>query len=217
MKARLLPLMLLLGLFSYQSIAQCGLTVDAGQDQAVCFPGQSVTLNGSFTGDACGFIWDPIIGLSDPNSLNPSVTVLGNQTYTLSAVAFDPAAPNLVVNGNFEAGNTSFTSNYTYALPDGSLDEEEYTLVTVGSQARPEWGNCGDHTSGSGNMMAVNAATLGGVNVWCQTVPVAPNTNYIFSTWLVTLFPVSPAQLQFWINGMPFTPLSYDQGSLMIG
>ena len=46
-------------------------------------------------------------------------------------------------------------------------------------------------------------------SVWCQTIPVQPNTDYVFSTWVSTLAVGSPASLQFSINGAnlstPFT------------
>ncbi len=176
------------------------LVVDAGDDVTLCEPGQ-VQLEGSVIGDYCAFGWSPPFGLSDPNILDPTANVIvGSTTYYLSGYSFDPSAQNLVDNGGFENGNTGFTSAYGYQ-PVGDLNEENYDIVTTGNQARPEWSPCSD-VSGGGNMMAVNASTNGGVPVWCQTVNVQPNTPYIFSVWLVTLFPVSPAELQFTVDGL---------------
>ena len=61
--------------------------------------------------------------------------------------------------------------------------------------------NCGDHTSGTGNMLLVNGSPTPDENVWKETVTVTPNTNYAFSTWIQALYPPNPAQLQFSING----------------
>jgi gliding motility-associated-like protein len=61
--------------------------------------------------------------------------------------------------------------------------------------------NCSDHTTGSGNMLLVNGSPVPNVKVWTQTVPVTPNTNYAFSSWIQALYPPNPAQLSFSING----------------
>ncbi|TAD90635.1 MAG: gliding motility-associated C-terminal domain-containing protein, partial [Bacteroidetes bacterium] len=62
--------------------------------------------------------------------------------------------------------------------------------------------NCGDRTTGTGNMLLVNGSPTPNVVVWQQSVVVQPNTNYEFSTWLQALWPPNPAQLQFAINGV---------------
>lgn len=66
--------------------------------------------------------------------------------------------------------------------------------------------NCNAH-GGSGNMMMVNGSPTPDVKVWTQTVPVIPNTNYAFSTWIQSLWPPNPAQLQFSINDNDLGPL----------
>jgi len=68
-------------------------------------------------------------------------------------------------------------------------------------------------------MMIVNGASIPGTNVWCQTVSVIPNTDYDFSTWATSVYPISPAILQFSINGvllgapfvLPTTPCLWTQ------
>ncbi|MEO1260622.1 MAG: gliding motility-associated C-terminal domain-containing protein [Bacteroidota bacterium] len=174
--------------------------VEAGDDVILCESGQ-VQLNGSIQGDYCSFEWTPFFGVSDPNILDPLANAnIGSTTYYLSAYGFDPAAPNLVFNGDFESGNTGFSTAYTYQ-PNGDLNEENYRIANFGDEGRPEWDPCTD-LSGNGNMMLVNAATNGNIPVWCQTVNVQPNTSYVLSVWLVTLFPASPAELQFSVNGV---------------
>lgn len=93
---------------------------------------------------------------------------------------------NLIFNGDFEQGNVGFTSDYVY-------DSETLTqgIYTVGpSITNSWWGGCVDHTSGSGNMMIIDADCVGGgsgnagTNFWCQTLSVTPNTNYLFSVFL---------------------------------
>ncbi|MGA2753897.1 MAG: hypothetical protein ABSE53_09015 [Terracidiphilus sp.] len=90
---------------------------------------------------------------------------------------------NLVINGDFENGNTGFNTGYSIgdvANPGG------YAIGTNPSTAPGafgDWCNCGDHTSGTGKMMIVNGATDATLPVWEETVAVTPSTEYTFSYW----------------------------------
>lgn len=69
------------------------------------------------------------------------------------------AATNLITNGNFSAGNTGFTSEYTYNGVDGfgNLDEGSYGIVTNPNTIHSLWYGFTDHTTGTNpNMMVVN-------------------------------------------------------------
>lgn len=90
---------------------------------------------------------------------------------------------NLVINGDFENGNTGFTTGYT--LGDLSLPGTYFVgpNPSTAQGALGDWCNCGDHTTGKGNMMIVDGATSATWPVWEQTVSVAPSTNYTFSYW----------------------------------
>src|SRR5437868_13761019 len=94
-----------------------------------------------------------------------------------------PSGIELVVNGDFENGNTSFTSAYSYT-PNNST-EGQYWVATAAQV--PSWNgamwSAGDHTSGTGNFLLVNGSPSTGTDVWCQTLTVTPNTDYIFSAW----------------------------------
>ncbi|MCC6724155.1 MAG: gliding motility-associated C-terminal domain-containing protein [Saprospiraceae bacterium] len=179
--------------------AQCPITVDAGQDKFVCAPNGTVTLDGGISGDYLGFIWSPATGLSSPTSLSPLATVTGPATYTLTAQAFDPNATNLVSNGDFEGGNSGFTSNYTYTPQP--ITPGTYVLTTSPSIVNSNFPPCDDHTygNGTGNLMLINGAGSAGAQVWCQTIPVSPNTWYSMSAWTMCS-PISPPTLQFYVN-----------------
>ena len=85
----------------------CNETINAGPDQLLCHPGGTVNLNGFFSGNEISSLeWSPVAGLSDPLILNPTASVTQTTTYTLTIKA--PSGNNLVVNGDFEAGNTGF-------------------------------------------------------------------------------------------------------------
>jgi len=137
--------------------------------------------------------------MTGSNTLNPTVNVTQTTNYILTATALD-ASTNLIVNGNFEQGTTGFTNDYIYS-PGNLYPEGVYDVLTSPNAAHPDFPNCGDHTSGSGNMLAVNGAGTPGVDVWCQTVSVSPNTQYVFTAWATSLVASSPARLQFSING----------------
>ncbi len=179
------------------------LTVDAGDDLIICAPGQTVTLDGSVLEPISGVSWEPSTGMSDPNSLNPEVYVSSTTTFTLTAFGFG-ATTNLIVNGDFEAGNSGFISDYIYdpnASPTNILDEGFYAITNDASAVHSGFDPCSDHTGG-GNMMVVNGSGTPGTNVWCQIVAVSPNTIYEFSAWATSVNPGSPAILQFSINGI---------------
>jgi len=109
------------------------------------------------------------------------------------------------VNGNFTAGNTGFTSGYTYnptAPPPGTASiPGEYDLTTNPYLYNTAWPSMGDHTTGTGNMLAIDASTTAGVSFWCETIAVTPNTNYVFSVWSALFYPPLPS-IQITINGI---------------
>jgi hypothetical protein len=109
-----------------------------------------------------------------------------------------------VVNGDFEAGNTGFGSQYTYIAPAGQgtlYPEGLYTVDTNPNNVHNLWSSFGDHTSGHGEMMIVNGAPDANVIVWDEVINVAMNTTYYFSAWVASSHPSNPANLDFSING----------------
>ena len=156
-------------------LLSCNETINAGPDQLLCHPGGSTGLNGFFSGNEISSLeWTPASGLSDPMILNPAASVSQTTTYTLTIKA--PSGNNLVVNGNFEAGNSGFTSNYWYGNP--GLSPGGYSIQPNPLACNPGFSQCGDHTTGSGNMMVIDGSTTPGITFFCQTVPVIPNTEY---------------------------------------
>jgi len=128
-------------------------------------------------------------------------------TSTLLAFGTTSSASNLVVNGNFAAGDVGFTSAYTNVTPgsNGSscVPEGVYDIVTSPSACHGAWTSFGPPAgNGSPNMMAINGASVAGVGVWSETVSVLANTKYYFSTAVASNYPVSPASLDFSINGV---------------
>ena len=191
--------LILIIIYVNKTSAQCPVTVDAGDDQFVCASGDQTTLNGSISGSYLGFAWTPAAGLDNPMDLTPNATVTGPMTYTLNGFAEDPSAPNLVTNPGFEAGNTGFSSSFSYTpVP---ITPGTYFIATSPTIVNANFPPCDDHTygNGSGNMMILNG-TGNPADVWCQVIPVTSNSYYVMSAW-VTASPISPPTLQFSING----------------
>lgn len=108
-----------------------------------------------------------------------------------------PLTTNLIQNGTFSAGNTLFTSEYTYVTGTNSLQPEG--TYTVGNNPRNYHGSFCDMTTDSqrsqqgyagnsgGNMLIGNAATTGSKSLWKQTIAVKTQTDYVFTFWASSL------------------------------
>lgn len=166
-------------------------SVDAGNDVSIC-RGDSTQLSAS---GGLIYSWSPAAGLSDPNIGNPSASPASSTTYTVTSQV---PIGNLIVNGDFSAGNSGFTSSYTYTTTNTT--EGQFYVGPNAAAWNGGMATCGDHTNGTGNMLCVNGATTANVSIYCETVNVIPNTLYAFSTWLNTLSLGNLAQLQFSIN-----------------
>jgi gliding motility-associated-like protein len=198
--------------FLPNSDAQCDITVDAGPDIYVCAVPSQTQLDGSISGDYLSFMWTPLTGLSGANTLQPSVNVTQSTYYVLSASTAD-LSNNLVSNGDFESGNSGFTSDYIYN-PGDLVPEGVYDVLSNPQDDHPNFAPCIDHTSGSGNMMVVNGAGTPNQDVWCETVAVTPNSQFVLSAWVTTVVASSPAFLQFSINGVTVGPIFNAPGTL---
>lgn len=190
----------LLALSALTTHAQCNQfpTLNLGPDITLC-PGQQVTLN--------------LPNGYDYHNWNiggnvTSVTVSSTQQVILQV---QNVSTNIIVNGDFENGNTGFTSDYIVGTGGafGQLSNPgTYAVNTSPSNVHNNFSVCGDHTSGVGNMLIANGSSTPNSNVWCQTVTVTPNTNYNFSAWIGNaLNDPNISNLQFSINGVQLGPI----------
>ncbi len=123
------------------------------------------------------------------NNQYTSISIPG--TYSVST-SF--TTNNLVINGDFNNGNSDFSSSYTYSndlWPDGN-----YSITTNANLVHSNFTGTGD-----GNFMVVNGSTIAGTEVWCQNVVVDTETTYNFSSLVSTVANGNPSILQFSING----------------
>ncbi len=126
-----------------------------------------------------------------------------------SATAQLEVSNEMVTNGDFEAGDTGFITDY---LPSNNLSTGGQGgstggegLYAIGDDANDYhsnfWGDS-DHTSGSGNYMIINGKGSQYV-VWENAVDITllPGTNYYFSGWAMSLNSVgNDAQLVYEIE-----------------
>lgn len=172
----------------------------------ICEAGEPVGLLADTTYAA--YSWTPAVQLDNPTIARPTARPSQTTLYTLEAIS--SSGDNLIQNGDFSQGNTGFSSQYTYS-PAANPTQGVYGVFFSGRDLSPQYfSDCRDHTSGTGRLMVVDGSPIANQEVWCQTVQVAANTDYAFSTWVSTVLASNPARLQFSINGQvlgaPFSP-----------
>jgi hypothetical protein len=111
-----------------------------------------------------------------------------------------PAAAELLVNGDFGAGNVGFSSAYNYS-PGDLRAEGTYDLVTNPRNSHAYAASYGGPAGGPGPFLAFNGALAPNAVAWSQTVAVAPHMTYAFSGWLSSWSEISPATLDLLFNG----------------
>ena len=163
-------------------------------DTTIC-AGSPLQIN---THPAVSYLWSPSTFLDDPTAAMPVTTTTQNIKYYVDALV---AGDNLVKNGDFSNGNSDFLSGYTYTPTN--VSEGEYFVGNDPKTWNISLDYCSDHTNGNGQMLLVNGSPTAGKQVWSQAVTIKPNTDYAFSTWLQAVWAPNPADLQFYINGIP--------------
>jgi hypothetical protein len=117
--------------------------------------------------------------MHDFSDLRP-LRVLGVALGALSFAA-PGAAQNVIVNGDFEAGNTGFASGYAFG--DDTESPGTYCVADDPVVCAADAADFHDHTSGTGNMMIVDGSQQPRTVVWKQRVAVAPDTVYLLAGW----------------------------------
>ncbi|MCX6929719.1 MAG: hypothetical protein NT154_41880 [Verrucomicrobia bacterium] len=120
-------------------------------------------------------------------------------SYALCALSV--AAQNLIVNGDFEAGNISFGNDYLYS-PADMQPAGTYCVVANPSLVHYAWASFGDHTTGTGLMLVANGDSSPTNVIWRQIVNVAPNGAYLFSGWAASSHPENPGRFFLFVNGV---------------
>jgi hypothetical protein len=108
---------------------------------------------------------------------------------------------NLATNSSFTGGNTGFSSGYTFSN-SSPLQPGQYWVGSNPSLINAGFTSCGDHTTGSGNMLVVNGGASTSTPIWCQTYTVVPNSTYLFEAWVASLTSASPANVMLFVNNI---------------
>ncbi|MCX6925011.1 MAG: hypothetical protein NT154_17635 [Verrucomicrobia bacterium] len=108
---------------------------------------------------------------------------------------------NLILNGDFEAGNTSFTNDYLYS-PLDMQPAGTYCVTNDPGLVHGAWTSFGDHTTGAGLMLVANGDAEPTNVVWRQTVNVSPNAGHLFSAWAASAYTDSPGRFFLFVNGV---------------
>ncbi|KEI75252.1 cell surface protein [Clostridium botulinum B2 128] len=133
-------------------------------------------------------ILDPCVSVSNVNLIN----VADNGTFGF----FPPGTP--ANTGAPVEPYPGVTPDFTYVLPDPTKFTPvggEYTVQNIMTNAMSNeigaWWRIADHTTGNetGRMMVVNGFNTGAI-FFRDVVSVQPNTNYLFSSWILNLFKV---------------------------
>jgi gliding motility-associated-like protein len=193
-------------LFAQSStFAQCNgnePTIELGNDTILC-QGQTLNLVAALGYDY--YQWST-------GSFSNQITVSASGTYNVSAGL---TGSNLISNGNFQGGTTAISNNFTSSYIPGTggtygllSSEGQYAISTSPSLVHNNFMNCGDHTTGNGNMLIANGAAAPNTIVWSQNVAVIPNTNYAFSFWQMNaLNTTATSDLQLYINNIPISAI----------
>jgi gliding motility-associated-like protein len=177
----------------------CDDKVTAFSDTTICVGG-SANLSASIGFDS--YIWNPGNSLSDSTIINPIGNPINSTTYVVTAVKLDS---NLIVNGDFSAGNYGFISNYTFNNANFNPCNYSVTNSIFNTSTLQS-----DHTATSDNMfIMVDGCTVAPANlVWNENVsPILPNTNYRFSFWIGGT--TTSANIQIKINGTAINTYTY--------
>lgn len=136
--------------------------------------------------------------------------------FAVAMIAATAAGAVTVPNGDFEAGNTGFTSSYVYGPAANELftgppqQGAGYYAVTSNANFNHSlFTSFGDHTSGKGLYFIANGSTLGGTVYTSSPIAVVAGKRYTFGAFFANAYPASPANLDFQValDGGPATSL----------
>jgi hypothetical protein len=131
------------------------------------------------------------------------------------------AEAQMIVNGDFSAGNTGFSSQYVYTPNGTQTGPGDYGLTSNPSTGFTNgYYNYGDHTSGSGLMLLVDGGAPGSY-AWGESIAVSPSTTYTFTGWVAdadtSANSSNPGVLGLFVDGTQVVGSSFTVSSTMPG
>lgn len=121
-------------------------------------------------------------------------------------ISMTAAAPAAIINGDFESGNTGFTSDYVFRTVSDGANIQQYGVTHTSFEWTQFWNTItADHTTGTSAGLFLIADVGPSGAIWQQTVAVDAFTAYNFGAWLATWTPFPAATLAVEINGSVLT------------
>ena len=117
---------------------------------------------------------------------------------------------NVLSNGNFELGNTGFTSSLTLNCDANDCSETAYCVGDGFPVKCIAWPPFPDHTTGTGNYLIIDGNPSGPSNVWNNTVAVTSGADYCFCFWVASLYE-EPFDLGMLVNGVNVATVTVSQ------
>ncbi|MBK6545872.1 MAG: hypothetical protein IPG12_11460 [Saprospiraceae bacterium] len=103
---------------------------------------------------------------------------------SLSGLSAQSSCCNILTNGNFESGNSEFSSG----LPQNCMCTASSYCIGPNFQSKCSgWPNLNDHTGG-GNFLIIDGNSSGLADVWIKTTPITSGTFYCFSFWVASVY-----------------------------
>ncbi len=116
------------------------------------------------------------------------------------------ASAQIVVNGDFSAGNVGFGTDYSLVATNHTVSTvpPDYAIATDPSvNFTNGYPSLTDHTTGSGNMLFADGAGSSSTRIWYETLTLSSNTTYIASAWVAPADGTNLPTLQFLADGVP--------------
>jgi gliding motility-associated-like protein len=191
-----------------QDITQCGgsVSVDAGAQSGATYVWTDLTGNNQIpnsqianltssgnvfvvASNQCNSVTSDTINVTiNPLPITPLIQANGPTTFCAGdsvqlEVTNIQQVQNIIANGQFDAGNSDFSTQYIY---QSNLQPEGTIFVTPNASLNhPAF--VGSGQGGSGNFLAVNGSSNAGQFIWQQTVTVVPNQTYDISLFLASM------------------------------
>jgi hypothetical protein len=131
-------------------------------------------------------------GTYNSGSVQVRQTLDGNTSDVTSSTSAIIICRNKVTNGDFQAGNTGFTSAYTYTtIPD--MGEARYSVVTSAKDIHGAWIDSYDHTyeNESGLYFVGNGSSDTTAEVWkSNAIHVEAGVAYRFEAYICSVYAI---------------------------
>ncbi len=173
------------------------LNVSINEGDTYVFDGQNLTVSGQFIMNSIGANGCPMV-----TTLNLTVVPVSIPT---------DCGTNKIVNGDFEAGNTGFSSAYGYTADIAGntelIPENLYGIGTNSPNYHPQFIGTGR----TGKFLIVNGNTGVVKELWSQDVNVISGREYKFKMYTQNIYPTAPVRFSFRItpNDLLSSPIEF--------